>query len=172
MFPRTMDTASKVAKELRKRYDLLFLRLETPVPVQLTAVARWAVSASKIPSQAWKAPITTWMIEEYLAENVNTDSESNAELQIQPTDWKLVVDEFISTCDELVQAREQHWSALLPDNDQLPGHSRISSRTSSRASSRTGSRTRSRTSSISEGHVSPDDDGPSKKDLLRFWARR
>jgi len=187
--PKTLETASQVARDLRRRYDLLFFRLETPTPARLTAVARWAVSASRIPPHTWKAPIPTSMIEEYLAESTNTNGGFNPKPQTRMRDWKLVVEEFISTCDELGSAGEQHWSAVSPVDDQPRWQSRASSKASSRASLRkgsraslrTGSRTSSRASlrtgsrassrvgsragSIAEGHVSPEDDGPSRKVL-------
>ena len=148
VLPNTLDAATRAAGDLRKRYDLLFIHLETPTPARLTAVARWAVSVSKIPPHAWKAPIPTPIIEEYLSENAN-EGGSGPSPRIQVKDWKRVVDEFIAKCDELDQRRGRRRSGLPPvdDDDQPPKRSRGSSRASS----------------ISEGHVSPDDDGPSRK---------
>ena len=148
MLPKTLDAATRAAGDLRKRYDLLFLHLETPTPVRLTAVARWAVSVSKIAPRAWKTPIPTLVIEEYLSENVDESGDGSSP-RIQTKDWKRVVGEFVSRCDELDQTRGRRRSGLPPvdDDDQPPKRSRGSSRASS----------------ISEGHVSPDDDGPSKK---------
>jgi len=148
VLPKTLDAATRAAGDLRKRYDLLFLHLEAPTPVRLTAVARWAVSVSKIAPRAWKTPIPTLVIEEYLSENAN-ESGSGSSPQTHTKDWKRVVDEFVSSCDELDQVRGRRRSGLPPvdDDDQPPKRSRGSSRASS----------------ISEGHVSPDDDGPSRK---------
>lgn len=148
VLPKTLDAAIRVAGDLRKRYDLLFLHLETHTPVRLTAVARWAVSVSKIAPHGWKAPIPTLVIEEYLSENANHNG-SGSSPRTQTKDWKRVVDEFVSRCDELDQKRGRRRSGLPPvdDDDEPPKRSRGSSRASS----------------ISEGHVSPDDDGPSRK---------
>ena len=166
VLPKTLETASKVAKDLRKRYDLLFFSLETPTPARLTAVARWAVSATRIPPHEWKAPVPTSVIEEYLAESTNANGGSNPKPRTQMRDWKLVVEKFISTCDELSSVGERHWSSAPPADDQPQWDLRPSSKVSSRASSlRAGPRMGSRASSISEGHVSPDDDGPSRKVL-------
>lgn len=150
MLPKTLDAAARATGDLRKRYDLLFLHLEAPAPPRLTAVARWAVSVSKLPSRAWKAPIPTPVIEEYLSEHTRGNG-SGSSPPIQTKDWRRVVDEFISRCDELDQARGRRRSGLPPvdDHDQPRKQSRGSSRASS----------------ISEGHVSPDDDGPSRKVL-------
>lgn len=148
VLPNTLESATRAARDLQKRYDLLFLHLEAPTPARLTTVARWAVSASKIPPHAWKTPIPTAMIEEYLSENANEDG-SGSRPQIQTRDWKRVVDEFVSRCDELDQTRGRRRSGLPPvdDDDQQQKRLRVSSRGSS----------------ISEGHVSPDDDRPSRK---------
>jgi len=151
--PETLEKASKVAVDLRKRYDLIFLRIGTPTPVRLTTVTRWAVSTSKVPPNAWKKPVPTSMIEEYLAENVNANS-ANSNPRAQISDWWVVVDEFIFMCDELGQTRELHRSELPFAGDR--GQKRASSRASSRTSSR------------SEGHVSPDDD-PGRKE--RYSSR-
>ena len=68
------------------------------------------------------------------------------------TDWVQVVNEFISRCDHLYKTAEPE-SELEPELKRKPRNfrTRVRSRASSRASSR------------SEGHVSPEDDGPSKK---------
>ena len=104
MIPKTLDAATRAAGDLRKRYDLLFLHLEAPTPVRLTAVARWAVSVSKIPPHAWKTPIPTLVIEEYLSENTN-EGGSGSSPRTHTKDWKRVVNEFVSRCDELDQTR-------------------------------------------------------------------
>ena len=65
-------------------------------------------------------------------------------------EWERVVDEFLSKCDHLGTTTEPEPTPLLRNNRR-----RAHSRTSSRASS------------ISEGHVSPEDDGPSKK-VVRY----
>ena len=159
--PKTKETASKVAGELRKRYDLFFLHLDTQVPARLTSIIRWAVSTSKIPQREWKAPIPTSTIEEYLAENPDVDSGSSSEPQGQKKDWKLEVDKFISKCGRLDQERRRSWSELAPADYGLP-----------RKLHRKPSRASSMTSSISEGHVSPDEDGPSRK-VLHYddWSK-
>lgn len=148
VLPKTLEAATKTAGDLRKRYDLLFLHLETPTPVRLTVVARWAVSVSKIPPHAWKTPIPTQIIEKYLSENAN-ESSSRPNPRIQTKDWKRVVDGFVSRCGELDQTRRRRRSGLPPVDDSEQPQKR--------------SRGSSRASSISEGHVSPDDDGPSRK---------
>ena len=147
--PKTLEAATKVAGDLRKRYDLLFFHLGTSKPARLTAVARWAISVSKIPPHAWKASIPTLIIEEYLSKNTGNNSESSP--PIQTKDWKRVVGEFVSKCDELDQMRGRRLPGLPPIDDRRRGRSRASSGASS----------------ISEGHVSPDDDGPSRK-VLRY----
>lgn len=146
--PKTLEEATRVAGDLRKRYDLLFLYLETPTPARLTAAARWAISVSKIPPHTWKAPIPTDVVEEYLVENTH-ESSGGTSSPIQTKDWKRGVDKFISRCDELDQRRGRRRSGLPPVDDRPRKHSRASSKASS----------------ISEGHVSPDDDGPSRKVL-------
>ena len=60
--------------------------------------------------------------------------------------WAEVVAKFVSGCERLDNATEQEPMPSSPYD-----RPRVHSRTSSRASS------------ISEGHVSPEDDGPSKK---------
>ena len=146
--PKTLEATTRAAGDLRKRYDLLFLHLETTTPARLTAVARWAASVSKIPLHAWKAPIPTAMIEEYLSRNNSVD-DSASNSQTQTKDWKRAVDDFISRCDELDQTRGRSGLPPIKDDEQPRKRSRASSRGSS----------------ISEGHVSPDDDGPSRKVL-------
>ena len=130
--------------------DTLFLHLEGSKPVLLTAVVHWAASAPKVPVHSWKVPIPTIVMEEYISESAGKDSvRSNSTARIG--DWKRVIDDFISKCDELDQRSGRRWSGLLPVGDQPRRHSRASSRTSS----------------ISEGRVSPDDDGPSRKVVHR-----
>ena len=146
MLPATLEAAARVAIDLQRRYDMLFLHLETSKPVLLTAVVRWAASAPKIPAQSWKAPIPTIVMEEYISESAGKNGVgSNSTARV--VDWKPVVDDFIAKCDELDQRRGRRWSGLPPVGDQPRRHSRATSRASS----------------ISEGHVSPDDDGPSRK---------
>ena len=146
MLPETLEAAGRVAIDLQRRYDMLYLHLETSKPVLLTAVVRWAASASKIPAHSWKIHIPTTVMEEYISESVGKDGiGSNSTARVG--DWKPVVDDFISKCDELDQRRGRRCSGLPPVGDQPRRHSRESSRASS----------------ISEGHVSPDDDGPSRK---------
>lgn len=147
VLPETLEAAARAAGDLRKRYDLLFFHLGTTKPARLTAVVSWAVSVSKIPAHAWKAPIPTSMIEAYLSENAAENSSGTSSPVQMTQDWKRAVDEFISKCDEMDQARGRRRSGLPPVDDQL----RRCSRASSKASS------------ISEGHVSPDDDRPSRK---------
>lgn len=146
MRPKSLEGAARVALDLQRRYDLLFSHLGASTPARLTAVLRWAIPDSKISPSAWKSPIPTEIIEEYLFESRKGDS-SGLNLSVQMRDWKRVVDGFISKCDELDQTRGRRRSGLPPVDDQPLKRSRASSRTSS----------------ISEGHVSPDDDGPSRK---------
>ena len=153
VLPETLEAATRAAGDLRKRYDLLFLHLETPTPARLNAVARWAVSVSKLPPHAWKDPIPTAMIEEYLSQK-SSENGSGSSLQIQTKDWKRVVDEFVSRCDELDQTRGRRRSGLPPVDDGDRPRKPLRGSTGS-----------SRASSISEGHVSPDYDGPSRKVL-------
>lgn len=136
------EAASKVAEDLQRRYDLLFLRLETPKPMRLTAAVRWGISNSKIRAHAWKSPVPTRVIEDYLAD----EPEDRPASQILK-DWVQVVEKFISRCDHLDKTTESD-----PRSFSRRGRSRGRSRGS-------------RTDSISEGHVSPEDDGPSKKVL-------
>ena len=149
VLPKTLEAALKVAEDLRKCYDLLFLHLETSVPARLTSVARWGISALKIPTHTWKAPLPTSLIQEYLAENIDANSGSSSKLQTETRDWKLMVDGFISRCDEL--EKERHLPKPPPAGSRAQKHSRPSSIGSS----------------ISEGHVSPEDDGPSRK-VVRY----
>jgi len=137
--PEVRKSASKMAEGLQRRYDLLFLHLETPKPVRLTAAVRWGISNSKIPARAWKSPVPTQVIEDYLADEPDDPPAS----PIPGKDWVQVVNKFIPIRDHL-------------DNRPLAR---------SRARSRARSGTSSRASSLSEGHVSPEDDGPSKKVL-------
>lgn len=146
VLPKRLEAAARVALDIQRRYDLLFLHLEIPAPARLTEVMRWGISASKIPPHAWKSPIPTEVIEEYLSESGKVDR-GRSDSPVQIMDWKQVVDTFISKCDELDQTRGRQRSGLPPVDDQPRKRSRASSRTSS----------------ISEGHVSPDDDGPSRK---------
>ena len=135
------EAASRVGEDLQRRYDLLFLRLETPKPARLTAAVRWGVSNSKIPAPAWKSPVPTQVIEDYLADERDDRPASSI-----PEDWVQVVSKFISRCDQLDYATEPE-----PRHPPRNGGPRVYSRASSRGSS------------ISEGHNSPEDDGPSKK---------
>jgi len=133
---------SKVAEELQRRYDLLFLHLETPKPLRLTSIVRWGISNSKIPGHGWKSPVPTQVMEDYLADEPDGPPAS----PIPEKDWTQVVTDFISKCDCLYKMTEpEPWHFVSDDRP----------RARSRASSGTGS--------LSEGHVSPDDDGPSKK---------
>ena len=131
-----------MAEDLQRRYDLLFLHLNTQKPARLTAALRWGISDSRIPAHAWKSPVPTQVIEDYLADNLDDRSASS----IFDKDWEQVVNKFISKCDHLGETKEPEPS-YLPRSDRPRARSRASSTTSS----------------ISEGHVSPDDDGPSKK---------
>ena len=146
MRPKSLEGAARVALDLQRRYDLLFSHLGASTPARLTAVLRWAIPDSKISPRAWKSPIPTEVIEEYLSESGKVDR-GRSDSPVQIMDWKQVVDTFISKCDELDQTRGRQRSGLPPVDDQPRKRSRASSRTSS----------------ISEGHVSPDDDGPSRK---------
>jgi len=130
---KARETAPKVAEVLQRRYDLLFLHLKTPKPVRLTDALRWGISNSKIPAHAWKSPVPTQVIEEYLID----ESYSRPAPSIPKKDWVQVVNEFLPWCDH--------------PNETTESESEPHSRPSSRASS------------VSEGHVSPEDDGPSKK---------
>lgn len=78
------------------------------------------------------------MIENYLAE----ESDNFLISPISEKDWVQVVNRFVTRCSHL-------------DKVTGPFSHGYRSRVSSRASSRAGS--------LSEGHVSPEDDGPSKK---------
>ena len=188
-----MEAASVAARELRKRYDLFYLHLDTQTPVRLTSVVRWAVSTSKIPPHAWKATVPTSVIEEYLAENPNPNGASPSTSGEKKRDWKLEVDKFISKCHELDQEGGQGLSGLPCTDDPPWGQGRTRSTISSRAGSisegnlspdqergrgrpglpftddpprrhrKTRSVISSRAGSISEGHISPDEDGPSRK---------
>lgn len=82
------------------------------------------------------------MIEDYLPDEPDDYPTS----PIHEKDWAHAVTDFISKCDHLYKITEPEPWPL--GNDDRP-------RARSRASSRT--------SSLSEGHVSPDDDGPSRK---------
>lgn len=140
--PEVRESASRVAEDMQRRYDLLFLHLGTPKSLQLTSILRWGISNSKIPAHAWKSPVPTQMIEDYLPDEPDDWPTS----PIREKDWVHVVADFISKCDHLYKVTEpEPWSL---GNDDRP---RARSRASSRASS------------LSEGHVSPDDDGPSRK---------
>lgn len=142
--PKVRETASKVAEDLQRRYDLLFVHLETPKPLRLTAAVRWGVSNLKIPAHAWKSPVPTQVIEDYLADAPDDPPASSV-----PKDWVQVVNKFVSRCGHLYE------EVAEPE---------------SRRSSRHGSPRvpRSRASSPrSEGHVELEDDGPSRKELYR-----
>lgn len=122
---------------------MLFLRLETTKPIRLTTAVQWGILNSKIPAHLWKSPIPTQVIEDYLAAEPAGDRPASPILK---KDWVQVVNEFISMCDHLDKATEPE--PRLPSRNDRP---RVRSRASSRASS------------ISEGHVSPEDEIPSKK---------
>jgi hypothetical protein len=148
--PRARELVSKVAEDLQRRYDLLFLHLETPKPLQLASIVRWGISNSKIPAHAWKSPVPTQVIEDYLADEPDDPPAS----PIPEKDWVLVVTDFISKCDHLYKIAEpEPWPLVSGDRP----------RARSRASSGTGS--------LSEGHVSPDDYGPSKK-VVRYDEKK
>ena len=140
--PKARELASKVTEDLQRRYDLLFFHLETPKPLRLNSIVRWGISNSKIPAHAWKSPIPTQVIEDYLTE----EPDDPPTLPIPEKDWVHVVTDFISKCDHLYKTTEPE-SGPFPLGD----------------SPRARSGTSSRASSLSEGHVSPEDDGPSKK---------
>ena len=131
-----------MAGDLQRRYDLLFLHLETSKPLRLTSIVRWGISNSRIPAHAWKPPIPTQVIEDY----VPGEPEDHPTSSIPEKDWVQVVTNFISKCDHLYKTIDPE-----PRTSTSDDHPRIHSRTSSR------------TSSLSEGHVLPEDDGPSKK---------
>ena len=137
------EAASKAAENLQRRYDLLFLHLETPKPVRLTAAVRWGILDSKPPTHAWKSPIPTWGMEDYLADEP-VDPLAPSSLK----DWVQVVNKFISGYGYLDNPTE-------PEPRPTSRNTRPRVRSLASASSRT--------SSISEGHVSPEDDIPSKK---------
>ena len=79
------------------------------------------------------------MIEDYLADERDDRPASSI-----PEDWAQVVNKFVSRCDYLDNEPE-------PEPRPRGDRPRVRSRRSSRAGS------------ISEGHVSPEDDVPSKK---------
>lgn len=149
--PKVLEIASKVAGDLRRRYDLLFFLLETPKPVRLTAAVRWGISNSRIPTHAWKSPVPTQVIEDHLADKQGEQDDHPAPstpedgAQVAKKDWVKVVNKFISGYDHLDKMTESE------PRFSRSGRPAVRSRASSRASS------------ISEGHVSPEDDGPSKK---------
>ena len=82
------------------------------------------------------------MIEDYLAD----EADDCPALSTLEKGWVQVVDEFVSRYDRLYKTMEPELGSFSPDYSP-----QVRSRASSRASS------------ISEGHVSPEDDGPSKK---------
>ena len=138
--PKVLETALRVAADLQRRYDLLFLRLGTPKPVRLTGAVRWGILNSNIPAHAWKSPVPTQVIEDYLT----------YELVDQPVlsvgeDWVQVVNKFISRCDYLENATEPEPRPSFRNNRPRAVRPRASSGASS------------------EGHVSPESYGPSKK---------
>ena len=140
--PKARESALRMTEDLQRRYDLLFLHLETPKPVRLTAAVRWGISNLRIPAHAWKSPVPTQVIEDYLADEPDDPPAS----PIPKKDWVQVVNKFISICDRLYKTTEPE-----PGPPSFDDYSSAGSRSSSRASS------------LSEGHVSPEDDGPSKK---------
>jgi len=133
-----------VAEDLQRRYDMLFFHLKTPDPVRLTDTLRWGISNSKIPAHAWKSPVPTQLIEDYLTDKSDDPPASS----IPERDWVQVVNKFISRCDHLNTTTEPE-----PRPFTRSDRRRVRSRASSRANS--------------EGHVSPEDDGPSKK--VPYW---
>lgn len=140
-----------MGEDLQRRYDLLFLHLDTSKPLRLTSIVRWGISKSKIPAHEWKSPVPTQVIEDYLPDEPGDFPAS----PISEKDWVQVVANFISKCEQLYRIEEQKPQPLASYD-----HPQASSRTSSRASSRA--------SSLSEGHNSPDEDGPSKK-VVRYY---
>ena len=140
--PESRELTSKAADDLQRRYDLLFLHLETPKPLRLTSIVRWGISNSKVSAHAWKSPVPTQVIEDYLTDKPDDPPAS----PITEKDWVQVVKKFISICDHLDKTIEPE-PGLFSFGDNPLAHSRGSSRASS----------------LSEGHVSPEDDGPSKK---------
>ena len=160
-----MEAASGAARELRKRYDLFYLHLDTQTPVRLTSVVRWAVSTSKIPPHAWKAPVPTSVIEEYLTENPNLNDAFPSSSREKKRDWKLEVDKFISKCHELDLEGGQGQSGISFTDDPPRGHRGTRSVISSRAES------------ISEGHLSPDQERGQGRSVPSFtddppWGQR
>lgn len=144
--PKARELVSKVAEDLQRRYDLLFLHLETPKPLRLTSIIRLGISNSEISARAWKSRVPTQMIEDYLAD----EPEDPPASPIPEKDWVQVVTDFISKYDHLYKIAEpEPWPLASGDRP----------RARSRASSGTGS--------LSEGHVSPDDDIPSRKVVRR-----
>ena len=132
-----------MAGDLQRRYDLLFLHLGTPKPLRLTSIVRWGISNSKIPAHAWKSPVPTQVIEDYLPDE--PDDRPTSSIQAEK-DWVQVVTNFISKCDHLYKTIDSE--PRTSTSDDRP-------RVRSGVSSGTGS--------LSEGHVSPEDDGPSRK---------
>lgn len=100
--PEVREVTSKAAEDLQRRYDLLFHHLETPKPARLTAAVRWGISNSKIPAYAWKSPVPTQVIEDYLA-----DEPDYHPAPLTPRDWVEVVNEFISKWDHLEKAADE-----------------------------------------------------------------
>jgi len=128
------------AEDLQRRYDLLFLRLNAAKPARLTAAVRRGISNSKITTHAWKSPVPTGVIGDYLADKPDGRRASS----IVERDWVQVINGFISRRDYLDKTTESGEGPFL-QNDRPWKRSRTSSRASS----------------ISEGHVSPEDEGPS-----------
>ena len=134
-----------MAEDLQRRYDLLFLHLGAQKPLRLTSIVRWGISNLKIPAHAWKSPVPTQVIEDYLSH----EPDDCPTLSTLEKGWIQVVTNFMSKCDHL-------YKTTKPEPQSLRRHGR---QAHSRASSRAGS--------LSEGHVSPEDDGPSKK-VVRY----
>ena len=91
------ETASRVAEDLQRRYDLLFLHLETPKPVRLTAIVRWGILNSKFPALEWESPVPTQATEDYLAGELDHCLPP----PIGEKYWAQVVNRFVTGCSQL-----------------------------------------------------------------------
>ena len=145
--PEVREAVSKVAEDLQRRYDLLFLHLGAPKPLRLTSIVRWGISNSMVPAHSWKLPVSTQIIEDYFLDKPDDYLAS----PILEKDWVRVVADFVSRCKQLYRTEEQN-----PRLSARHNRPRARSRASSRASS------------LSEGHTSPDEDGPSKKVVCHY----
>ena len=140
--PKIREEVSRVAEDLQRRYDLLFLHLESQKPLHLTAALRWGISNSKIPAHTWKSYLPTEVIAHYLA-----DESGDRIFPSRPEkNWGQEVTEFIVKCTHFDEAMRsgQRFSPL--HNPPRSACARASHREDSRL----------------EQHVSPDDDGSSK----------